>query len=207
MSQVAIEILTDVDLNTILTPDERLLWTGKPAFGLGLFQPIGAERTYLISMLVGALVMWSTLPFLDSTRSLGRLEAYWIYGATTLAFVAVAYGIACNRQYLLSNVFYLLTTKRAIVCRRGRNWRFGVRLYVVSNPHSATYPYEILPTRPNPSLRIGTLLDKQEVQPFGLGLSHPGQPVTWGKLTVPVAFEQVPNAGELLKMIRATQQT
>ncbi|WP_297777692.1 hypothetical protein [uncultured Roseovarius sp.] len=202
MDHVAIEILSDADLNTLLTPDEHLLWTGRPDYGRMFFQPTGAERTYLISMIVGALVMWSTLPFLDSTSAFGQIEAYWIYGATTLAFGAAAYTMACNRQYVLSNVIYFLTTKRAIVCRRGRNWRLGVRLYVVFNPHSATYPYEILPTRPNPSLRIGTLLDQQEVQPFGLGLSHPGQPVHWGKLTVPVAFEQVPHAAELLEIIR-----
>lgn len=203
MGNVSIEIRTDADLEKILALEEYLLWTGRPAYGRGLFQPIGAERTYLVSMLVGALVMWGTIPFIESDVPFGRFQAYWVYGAVSLGFMAVAYAMASNRQYVLWNLIYFVTNKRSIICRRGRNWRFGTRLYIVSNAHSATYPYEIVPTRPNPSLKIGTLLDEQELQPFGLGLAHPGQPVTWGKLHLPVAFEQVPNAAALLEMIRS----
>ncbi|SFO12958.1 hypothetical protein SAMN04487859_116128 [Roseovarius lutimaris] len=203
MSNVSIEIRADGDLNNILDPDERVLWTGRPEYGRGLCQAIGAERIYLISMLVGVLVMWGTVPFIGPASSSVRFTACMVYGAVSLAFLAAAFMMASNRQYVLWNVMYLVTNKRAIVCRRGRNWRFAVRLYVVSNVHSATYPYEIVPTRPNPSLKIGTLFDEQELQPFGHGLSHPGQPVTWGALTMPVAFEQVSNTPELLEMIKS----
>ncbi len=110
--------------------------------------------------------------------------------------------MASNRQYVLSNLAYFITDKRAIVIRRGRNWRFATRLYLISFPHSETYPYSVLQNRPYPSLQIGTLLSQDQVQPFGNGLSHVGQPFLWGRHTMPVVFESVPNAQELLELIR-----
>ena len=204
MTKVSIEIRTDAEITEILVPGERLLWTGQPEFGRGFFQPIGAERTYLIAMCVGTLVMWGTVPYIAATTASELLNVYVAYGVASLVFALAAFVMASNRQYVLCNVVYFVTNKRAIVFRRGRNWRFGVRLYVVSNPHSATYPYEISATRPYPSLKVGALHDKQEIQPFGLGLSHPGQPPLWGKLIVPVAFEQVSDAGEVLERIRSS---
>lgn len=204
MSKVTIDTRNEAELSEILGPDERLLWTGRPSHGRGFFQPIGAERTYLVAMCFGVLAMWGTVPYLASTASVELLNVYAVFGVTSLAFALVAYVMASNRQYVLWNVVYLVTDKRAIVCRRGRNWRLGVRLYVVSNPHSCTYPYEIAPTHPYPSLKVGALHDEQELQPFGLGLSHPGQPPMWGAVTVPVAFEQIPDAGEVLDLIRST---
>ncbi len=201
MSGVSIEIRTDAELSEILAPDEQVLWSGRPDFGRGFFQPIGAERTYDIAMCIGALVMWGTVPYIASTTDHALLNVYVVYGATSLVFVLVAFVMASNRQYVLCNVIYFVTTKRAILCRRGRNWRFSVRLYVLSNPHSPTYPYEISPTRPYPSLKIGALHDEQEIQPLGLGLSHPGQPPHWGKHTLPVAFEQVAEANDVLDRI------
>ncbi|WP_297768159.1 hypothetical protein [uncultured Roseovarius sp.] len=204
MSKITIDIRTDTELTEILASDERLLWTGHPSYGHGFFQPIGAERTYLFAMCVGALVMWGSVPYIARTATTELLNVYVVYGVASLALALTAFVLASNRQYVLWNVVYLVTDKRAIVCRRGRNWRFGVRLYVVSNPHSSAYPYEIAPTRPYPSLKVGALHDEQEIQPFGLGLSHPGQPPMWGKVTVPVAFEQIPDACEVLELIRST---
>ncbi|MFU8776282.1 MAG: hypothetical protein ACNA7M_01250 [Roseovarius sp.] len=204
MTNVSVEVFSDAEASEILAPDERLLWTGRPEFGRGFFQPIGAERTYLIAMCVGAIVMWGTVPYISSTTTNALLNVYVVYGVASLVFALTAFVMASNRQYVLCNVLYLVTNKRAIVCRRGRNWRFGVRRYVVSNPHSVTYPYEISATRPFASLKIGALHDEQEIQPFGLGLSHPGQPPLWGKLTVPVAFEQLSDASEVHDIIRAS---
>ncbi|MRU15035.1 hypothetical protein FDP25_06285 [Roseovarius sp. A21] len=203
MSGVSIDVFSHGELNTILDADEHVIWTGRPEYGRRFFQPIGAERTRLISMIFGALAMWSTLPFIPDNASFGRFDAIWVYSAASLAFLCTAMWSAHERQTVLCTLLYFVTNKRSIVCRRGRNWHAGTRLYVVSNAHSATYPYEIFATRPHPSLRVGTLLDQQELNPFGFGLSHSGQPVHWGALTVPVAFEQVPNAAELLAMINS----
>ncbi|WP_306151734.1 hypothetical protein [Roseovarius sp. MMSF_3281] len=203
MSGVSIDVFPHGELNTILDADERVVWTGRPEYGRRFFQPIGTERTLLISMVFGALAMWSTLPFIPDKALFGRVDAIWVYGAASLAFIFAAMWSAHERQTVLCTLVYFVTNKRSIVCRRGRNWHAGIRLYVVSNAHSATYPYEVLLTRPHPSLKIGALMDQQELNPFGFGLSHLGQPVHWGKITVPVAFEQVPNAAELLEMIKS----
>jgi hypothetical protein len=203
MSGVSIDVFSHGELNTILDADEHVIWTGRPEYGRRFFQPIGAERVWLISMILGALVMWSTLPFISGEASFGRYEAIWVYMAVSVAFTLASIWFAYRRQTVLCTVLYYLTNKRSILCRRGRNWHAGTRLYVVSNAHSAIYPYEVFSTRPYPSLKIGALMDKQELNPFGFGLSHPGQPVHWGALTVPVAFEQVPNAAELLAMMKS----
>jgi hypothetical protein len=50
------------------------------------------------------------------------------------------------------------------------------------------------------------MLSVNSVQPFGIGLSHPGHPVMWGRLTAPVVFDYVPNAEELLETILSLAQ-
>jgi len=203
MSGVRIETRTDSDLDKILDSDEHVLWTGQPEYGRRLFQPLGAERIYLISMLVGVVVMWGSLPFIDPKAGLGRGSAVGGFAVCTAAFVMLAFYMAQSRQFVLCNFVYFVTNRRSILCRVGRNWRLAQRLYVISNAHSVTYPYEIIPTRPYPSLRIGTLFDEQQVQPMGFGLSHPGQPILLGAVTVPVMFEQVENAHDLHALIVA----
>ena len=116
--------------------------------------------------------------------------------------LAISLFLASQRQYVLNNLVYLVTNKRAVICRRGRNWRLGVRLYVVSCPHSETFPYSVIASRPYPLLQIGTLLSANQLQPFGLGLSHPGHPVLWGRTTYPITFDYMPNAQALLEIIQ-----
>ncbi len=204
MYNVSISTLTRPNLEEILEPGERLLWTGKPSYGGRFFQATGQERVFHFSFLVGGVVIWSLFPFIDENARLGRDQALWIFGVTTLLFMLYSGIIAGQREHVLRNLVYFVTNKRSIVCRRGMNFRLSTRLYVISFAHSPTFPYNVIATRPYPSLQIGLLLSKDAVQPFGLGLSHPGQPLHWGRITVPVVFEQLPDAHDLLEKILAS---
>jgi len=148
--------------------------------------------------------MWAAYPTIVSRGTFEAFDVAFVFTLVTVIFALTLFVAAALRQHVLSALFYIVTNRRCIVCRRGRNWHLGDRLYVVANAHSTTYPYEITPTRPYPSIRIGTLLDQNELQPFGLGLTHPGQPPSWTyRTTVAVAFEQIPNVQELLEIIQA----
>ena len=189
---------------SLLEPGEHPLWTGHPQSGLRLLQPVGAERVCLATTLVAVAAMWAFYPTIVSRETLEASDVAVVFALVTAIFALVLLWAAVVRQHVLSTLFYIVTNRRCIVCRRGRNWHLGDRLYVVSNVHSKTYPYEISPTRPYPSLRVGTLIDKNELQPFGFGLTHPGQPPSWVyRTTVPVAFEQIPDVQELLEIIQA----
>lgn len=206
MSNVSIDIIqgADADFTGLMKPGERPIWTGRPQYGLRLLQPVGAERINLLGMTVGVITIWAFYPTIVSQEVSGASVVAAIFGLFTLVFMLAVCIAASIRQHVLSTLFYVVTNQRSIVCRRGRNWHFGDRLYVLSCPHSVTYPYEITPTRPFPSMRVGTLLDPNELQPFGFGLKHPGQPMDWTfRHTVPVAFEQIPDAQELLDVIQA----
>jgi hypothetical protein len=200
-----IEVLSfnHAGLDQILEGDECLLWSGSPGYGLRFLEAVGDERKSHIAVLVGVVVMWSTLIFIDPEAQFGRAEAIWVYGAVTLIFLCVSIILASQRQYVLNNLVYLVTDSRAIICRRGANWQLGMRLYVISCPHSPAYPYSLLATRPFPSLRIGTLLSVDQVQPFGLGLSHPGHSILRDRITSIVTFDYIPDAEAVLEMIRS----
>ena len=201
MHDLTVTTFKQADLKDVLDPEERLLWSGQPSYGRNFFQAVGQERVFHIGFLIGAVMMWSSLPFIEPEARIGRNVAVWVYGVSTILFVAASFTLASQRQYVLYNLAYIVTDRRAIICRRGRNWRFVTRLYVISCPHSETYPYKLIPSRPYPSLRVGTMLFENQLQPFGLGLAHPGQPNLWGRINAPVVFEYVPNAQELLEMI------
>lgn len=203
MYNLTVSVIRRPDLGSILAPEERLLWSGQPSYGRRFFQAVGDERVLHICLFIGAAVMWSTLPFIEPKSQFGRDDAVWIYGVVTMAFVAFSASLASKRQYVLYNLAYLVTDRRAIVCRRGRNWRLFTHLYVISCPHSETYPYSVISSRPYPSLQIGTMLSEDSAQPFGLGLSHPGHPILWGRVTAPVMFDYVSNAQELLEMVQS----
>ncbi|MFY2823302.1 hypothetical protein [Ruegeria sp. MALMAid1280] len=206
MYNPTIDVIDHSDLSEIILPDERLIWSGHPEYGQKFFQPVGAERLLHLCLLLGALAMWSTIPFIEARGNLGRVDAYVTYTVVTIVFLGISFGTAAQRQYVLQNLAYFLSNKRSIICRRGRNWRLGNRIYVISCPHSAAYPYEMIESRPYPSLQIGVLLSEDQVQPFGLGLAHPGQPVLWGRITAPIVFEYIADAKELLEAIRNCAQ-
>ena len=201
MSNITVTTLTEAKLEDVLVPGERLIWSGRPAYGRRFFQPVGDEKVIHISLFVGALVMWSTLPFIQAHSSFGNRYAFWAFSAFSLLGLVKSAHLASQREYVLCHLLYFLTDQRAIICRRGLNWRLGARLYVVSCPHSYTYSYPVLATRPYPSLQVGTMFSFDQVQPFGLGLSHPGQPILWGRTNMPVVFEYIPNANELKETI------
>jgi hypothetical protein len=203
MQNITITSFNQADLNDLLGIDERLLWSGQPGYGRKFFQTVGSERMAHIGFVVGAVIMWSTLPFIEIQPERGRATAIWVYSAVSMLFVVSSFTLASQRQYVLYNLAYFVTDKRAIVCRLGKNWRLASRLYVVSCPHSETYPYSVIASHPYPSLQVGTLLSEDLVQPFGLGLSHPGHPIMWGRITAPIMLDYVPNAQDLQEMIRS----
>ena len=199
MYGLTIESYDQADLQDILKCDERLLWCGRPAYGRKFFQMTKTERVYAVAMSVGAAVMWATWPLIDDRAT---TAAFWIYLIFSVCFVLFLFALANLRQIVLNHLVNYVTDTRAIVCRRGGNWRFATRLYVVSCPHSDGYPYTMTDSRPVPSLQVGTLLSQDQLQPIGLALAHPGQPVLWGRITSPVMFEYIPDAKEVLQMIR-----
>ncbi len=204
MTHASINSAASADLTEILEPNERLLWVGAPAFGRRFFQPVGAERIWLLSFIIGIIAMWCTLPFIPSGPGLNQDDAIWVYLAVTVFFVILAASLAMQRQYVLQNLAYYLTNRRAIVCRVGMNWRLSSRVYIISCPLSPAFSYEIIDTAPFPSLRVGTLLSEDSLQPFGSGLSHPGQPYFWGRVITPVIFELIPDAKAVSETISLT---
>ena len=206
MQSIKVSSLDHVELDEILEPEEHLIWSGLPGYGRRFPEAVGDERTIHIAAFVGVIVMWSTLIFIDHEAQFGRTEAIWVYGALTLAFLAMSVSLASQRQYVLRNLVYFVTDSRAIICRRGRNWRGGERLYIVSCPHSGTYPYSLIASRPYPSVQIGTLLSEDQVQPFGLGLSHPGHSILRDRNTSIVTFDYIPDAQAVLEVIRSNSR-
>lgn len=195
-----------VEIDKILEAGEHLLWSGLPGYGRRFREAVGDERTFHIVALIGVAIMWSTLVLIEHEAQIGRTEAIWIYGTFTFMFIVVSALLASLRQYVLQNLVYFITDSRAIICRRGRNWRGAVRLYVVSFPHSNSYPYALVRSRPYASLQIGRLLSVDQVQPFGMGLSHPGHSILWHRGTSIVTFDYIPDAEDVLEMIRSNSQ-
>jgi hypothetical protein len=203
MPNIKVTNVDKLDLDDVLDPDERLLWSGRPGYGRSFLQAVGDERTIHIALLVGALVMFSTLFLMNAESRISRAEAAWVCGAVTLAFLACSFVLASQRQYVLYNLSYFVTDKRAIICRRGQNWRLAGRLYIVSCPHSGTYPYALIASRPYPSVQIGTLLSADLVQPFGLGLSHPGHAILRDRINAEITFDYLPDAQAVLEIIQS----
>ncbi|WP_353341623.1 hypothetical protein [Pelagimonas sp. KU-00592-HH] len=189
MSEATVQVYKEPSLENLLEPGEQVLWTGVPFRGQGLFEPVGQERLIHLSLLVGTVLMWCSLPFIGAESRFGVRDAYWVYGVVSIAFLAISCSLAHQRRYVLSNFLYFVTDERTILCRRAMNWRLSERLYVVSCPLSTTFPYEVVETRPYPSIRVGTLLSEDVVQPFGIGISHPGHSPLWGRITMQVMFD------------------
>ena len=197
-----IEVIDQPNLNAIVSPNERLIWSGHPEYGQNFLEPVRSERVIHIGLLLGAIVMWSSLLVIEPNDRFSLFDVIITFTVLTIVFLGGSIGVAAQRQYVLHNLIYFVTDKRAIVCRYGRNWRLSSRMYVISCPHVATFPYEVIESSPYPSLQIGILLSENQLQPFGLGLAHPGQPVLWGQVTAPIVFEYIADAQELLQTIK-----
>lgn len=197
------ELLSGGDLKQILSPGERLLWSGQPGYGRVLLQAVGHERLVHICLLVGAAVMRATMAVLPFDARFRRSEAFldlWgNYGR--LCSVLFRAGLATAvRPIKLGS--YFVTDRRVILCRRGRNWRLDIGLYVISCAHPPGFPYVPVPGRPHASVQVGLVLSQDQVQPWG-GLTHPGQPALWGRVSTPVVLEYLPDATGVLALIRS----
>ena len=135
--------------------------------------------------------MWLSVPLIERTDSLNIQDAIWIYGAVSALFLLSTCLIAVLRSGVLDSVHYAVTDRRAIVRRDALNFRLSPRTYVVSFPHEGNFPYDIVKNKPFNCLTIGYLLSEDVVQPFGLGLTHPGWPALRDRGVCPVFFEQL----------------
>ena len=203
MQSVVVTISETGELESIFEEGERLLWSGAPDYGRKIFESVGDERVTHIAVLVGVFVMWATLPFIDAQAGLGWNAAVWVFAAVTLVFAAFSCFLADQRRYVLRNLAYFVTDRRVVICRRGRNWRFRVQLYIVSCGHSENFPYAVIETRPFGSVLVGTLLSVDQVQPFGHGLSHPGHAIFRNRVTSEITLDYLDDAQEVLEIIQS----
>ncbi len=185
----------DVDWSDILAPGERLYWTGRPVYGARTWQLVGHEPVWYAAFGAGIAIMWISVPFIPADGSFGAWEAAWVYGAVTLCFVLYAYYMISTRAYVLGSLDYAVTDRRAIVCRHGRDPLLRRRRYFVSCPLHPEWSFPIVKLWPLEAVQVGSALSGEAVQPLGWGLIHPGWPVLLGRLTVPVLFENIPDAG------------
>ncbi|WP_138933715.1 hypothetical protein [Roseovarius arcticus] len=185
------------DWTETLEEGEALLWTGRPEYGRALLQIVGHEPVWYASMITGVVAMWISLAFMPTEGRFDKTDAITIYAAVTAIFALWAAFMASQRQFVLSKLHYAITDRRAIVCRRGRDVRLRDGLYFVSCPLDPGGVYPILPGRPLSSIRVGSSLSAETVQPFGAGLAHPGWPVLWGRIIMPILFENVADAPAL----------
>ncbi|WP_299418935.1 hypothetical protein [uncultured Shimia sp.] len=202
MSKSSISVQNNPSLEDILADDEKVLWSGAPDFGKKLYEMAQTERVLGIGFAIGSVAMLSSLPFV-STKMGGWTIAAWVYGAVIVVFFFALFAMAFDRQFVLSNQAYFVTDRRSIVLRLGRNWRLASRIYVVSCPHAKAFTYAVRRNHPYGCLRVGTLLDKDLVQPFGFGLAQPGQPFLHGRTLVPVEFENIREADYVRSLILA----
>lgn len=68
----------DYGWTDVLHPDEHPLRSGRPAYGRRFFQPVGAERVWLLSFLTACAAMWLSLPFADNGPSLASSDLFWV---------------------------------------------------------------------------------------------------------------------------------
>ena len=185
-------------MQDVLEPGETLLWSGRPEYGRKLFQFTKVERDFAKIAAVGTIAMWVTLVLIPSQA---MVPASWLYLFVTASFAAALGYLAVGRSSVLSNFLYFVTDKRAIICRRGSNLYFAKRLYVVSCVHDRANPYAAVESRPMTSLQVGIVPLSDQLHPFGLVLRHPGQPLLTGRVSTPVMFEYVEDAGGVLEII------
>lgn len=202
MYAVETDVFRDPDLKVILEPGERLLWSGRPAYGRGFFQAVGQEKIVHAGSAVFAVFLWASLPLIQPIGSpLAQTNAIWAYSAVTLMLVLFSFLWASHRRTKLRGLAYFVTDRRCILSHRVKNESLVTRVEVISCPHSATYPYSTVANRPYPSLQIGTMLSYDLPFPVGSGLSLGLDIVVRWQTPAPVVFEQVPEAEKLLETI------
>lgn len=188
----------------ILEPGEQLLWTGRPDYGRRFFQVVGHERYWHLGHALGIVALWSVLPFLKEEKA---QDAVWFFGMVTLILLLLSVAIARFRADVLGSLYYAVTDRRAVVLRKGRNVFLRMRSYVASCPHRAAYPYAIIKGRPYDTVRVGSMLSEDVVQPYGLGVFHDGWDPLRLRGIVPISFENIQDAtgvhDAILKLAKA----
>ena len=181
----------------VFTNEEKVLWVGQPDHGRNFWEFEGQEPIYYISMLVGAVVLWIVV-LLEYLSSSGKtFDAFFISAVLTAAGLAFFYFTASSRAYIMSNLFYAVTDKKAVIVRRGGNFRMSSRRYVLSFPFAERYAFLVLPGRKYGSVQVGSLLTDNTIQPFGFGLAHPGWPFGRAIGVIPALFESIEKAEEM----------
>ena len=181
----------------VFEEDEKVLWTGRPDHGREFWEFEGQEHIIFRSLLVGAFVIWITAIFMASDDSPVRVFQYFGVLLTTAVGVYGFYYNASSRAYVMSNLFYAVTDQKAVIVRRGGNWRFASRRYVMSYPFQRNYAFLLYPGRKYASVQVGSHLGKDAVQPWGFGLAHPGWPIGRAVGVIPALFESIMDAEEI----------
>ncbi|WP_281968166.1 hypothetical protein [Roseovarius nanhaiticus] len=186
------------DWDRVLEKGERLLWTGRPEHGRRLWQVVGQEPVWYAGGAIAIAAMWGGVLFIREERA----DMIILFSALTAIVLLAALFMVLQRQFVLSHLYYAITDRRAIICRRGRDVLLRDGLYFLFFAHDTDWTYPILPGRSLASVRVGTLLSENAVQPFGAGLVHSGWPVLRGRTVTPALFENLPDARAVQRMLR-----
>lgn len=186
----------------VFAQDDRVLWVGRPDHGRKFREFEGHELIYYCSMLIGGAIIWPVGLSTDHYSIENAILAYAVLFFVTAGGFAVFYYMASSRAYVMSNLFYAVTDKSAYIVRRGGNFRMSSRRYVLSFPFVERYAFLILEGRKYGSVQVGSLLANDTVQPFGLGLAHPGWPILRNKGVIPALFESIKEAGEMQQLLQ-----
>jgi len=191
--------IDSADWQDVFDDGEKLLWIGRPDYGCKFMEFVGQEKIYYRFFSVGVVIIWISFLFIPPSAGMNRSVAVWVFGAVSISFLVTFYYMASTRSYVLSNLFYAITDERAVVCRRGYNFRLSHRRYVLSFPFIATYTFPVYSGRPYSSIQVGSLLSTDIIQPFGYGLTHPGWPLGQATGFIPVLFENIADSHSVRK--------
>lgn len=193
MSQTAVVRSEIPELRNILAPGERLLWSGQPVYGRKLFQAVGQERLMHTAFLAAILVLWAAVPFAPDRPGMPPNTPILICVAATLAFTAISLGLAAARRSLLNRLAYFVSDKRAIICRRGRNWKFESLLHVVSfpRPNGADGPMSLIAVQDTDNV-------VPAIQLHQLALEGSKDSDWWARMSAEITYERAQNPQTVL---------
>ncbi|WP_164660659.1 hypothetical protein [Tropicibacter sp. Alg240-R139] len=194
-----------LELGDILEPGERLLWSGRPAYGRQFFQAVYHERLLHTAFLAAILVMWGLVPFAPERPGVAPNTSILICMSATLAFGAISFGIACTRRLVLSNLVYFVSDKRAILCRKALNWRLQSKLHITASLHQDTST--VLPgfAEHMPLREIRSSLS--ETQMYNSPPTKGEQPDLWERFSTSIVYEHVPDPQQLLSRTHTSDKT
>ena len=175
---------------------EKVLWTGRPEYGREFWEFEREERILFRSVLVGIAVIWISAIFFAPSQVDPGVVFGIVFFATAVLVFQLYYGTS-SRVYVMNNLFYAVTDRKAVIVRRGGDWKLASRRYVISYPFQRNYAFLVHPGGKYGSVQVGSHLGTDTVQPLGFGLAHPGWSVGRAIGVTPALFESVSNADEL----------